>query len=107
MIQDAKHFVRTCDHYKKIANLLHVVAIVMTQLATPCLFAQRGVDICAPFPQVAVWCKFIIVVVEYFTKWLKVEPVSIITVHWVKWFLWKNVVCRFEIPLVLISDNST
>ena len=51
--------------------------------------------------------KYIIVAVDYFTKWVEAEPVASITARQVKQFLWKNVVCHFGIPRVLIFDNDT
>jgi transposase InsO family protein len=47
------------------------------------------------------------VAIDYFTKWIEAELVASITALQVKKFLWKNIVCRYEIPLVLISDNGT
>ena len=47
------------------------------------------------------------VAIEYFTKWIEVEPVAQITAHKFQHFLWKNIVCRFGIPKRLVSDNGT
>jgi len=44
--------------------------------------------------------------IEYFTKWIEVEPVVQITAHKVQNFVWKNIVCRFGIPKRLVSDKS-
>ena len=51
--------------------------------------------------------KYLMVVIEYFTKWIEVEPVAQITTHKVQHFVWKNIVCRFEVPKWLVSDNGT
>ncbi|XP_052172206.1 uncharacterized protein LOC127788137 [Diospyros lotus] len=51
--------------------------------------------------------KYIMASIDYFTKWVEAEAMASITARRVKQFLWKNVVCRFEIPRVLISDNGT
>ena len=51
--------------------------------------------------------KFLIVAIEYFTKWVEAEPVAQITAHKVQQFVWKNVVCRFGVPKRLVSDNGT
>ena len=42
---------------------------------------------------------------DYFTKWVKVEPLSNIRDMDAKRFVWKNIVTRFGIPHTLISDN--
>ena len=46
-----------------------------------------------------------IVAVDYFTKWIEAEPLNNISGRSVQKFLWRNLVCRFGIPRVLVSDN--
>jgi len=45
------------------------------------------------------------VIVDYFTKWTEVEVVAAITELSVREFAWKNIIWRFECPLILIADN--
>nr|GEW75995.1 reverse transcriptase domain-containing protein [Tanacetum cinerariifolium] len=49
--------------------------------------------------------KFLIVVMDYFTKWIEAKVVATITGGQVKKFVWDNIVCRFGIPGEIISDN--
>jgi len=51
--------------------------------------------------------KYLLVAIEYFTKWIEAEPVAQITAHKVQHFVWKNILCRFGIPKRLVSDNGT
>ena len=51
--------------------------------------------------------KYLVVAIEYFTKWIKAEPVAQITAHKVTHFVWKNIMCRFGVPKCLVSDNDT
>ena len=60
-----------------------------------------------PFPLAIRQMKYLIVAIEYFTKWIEAEPVAQITAHKVQHFVWKNIVCRFGVPRRLISDNGT
>ncbi|XP_071933159.1 uncharacterized protein [Coffea arabica] len=46
-----------------------------------------------------------VVAVDYFTKWVEGEPLNAISSRSVQKFLWRNIVCRFGIPRVLVSDN--
>ena len=46
-----------------------------------------------------------IVAVDYFTKWVEVEAVARISTEKVRRFYWKNIICRFGLPGVIISDN--
>jgi len=51
--------------------------------------------------------KYLIVTIEYFTKWIEAKPVAQITAHKVQHFVWKNIVCRFGVSRRIISDNGT
>jgi len=51
--------------------------------------------------------KYLVVAIEYFTKWIEAEQVAQITAHKVQHFVWKNSVCRFGIPRRLGSDDGT
>jgi hypothetical protein len=47
------------------------------------------------------------VATDYFTKWVEAEPLTHITDVDSKKFIWKNIITRFGIPRVLVSDNGT
>ena len=49
--------------------------------------------------------KFLVIRIDYFTKWVEAEPLAKITQQNVKNFVWKNIVCKFEVPRVLVSEN--
>nr|GEU61937.1 reverse transcriptase domain-containing protein [Tanacetum cinerariifolium] len=51
--------------------------------------------------------KFIIVAIDYFTKWIKVKPLAKTTGKEVQKFVWENIVCRFGVPRVIVTDNGT
>jgi len=51
--------------------------------------------------------KFLVVAVEYMTKWIEAESVASITTTKIVRFIWKNIICRFDRPHRLISDNGT
>nr|GEZ94675.1 reverse transcriptase domain-containing protein [Tanacetum cinerariifolium] len=58
-----------------------------------------------PFPKGPGKVKFLIVAMDYFTKWIEAKAVATITDEQVKKFVWDNIVCRFGIPGEIISDN--
>ncbi|GJV92680.1 reverse transcriptase domain-containing protein [Tanacetum coccineum] len=49
--------------------------------------------------------KFLIVAIDYFTKWIEAKPVATVTGNQIKKFVWENIVCRFGLPGKIISDN--
>ena len=76
-------------------------------MSAPWPFYTWGVDILGPFPQARHQYKFLIVAVDYFTKWIEAEAVATITASRVKSFYWKNIICRFGVPYAIVSDNET
>ena len=49
--------------------------------------------------------KFLLIAIDYITKWVKTEPLAAITKGKIQSFVRKNIVCRFGIPRMIISDN--
>ena len=49
--------------------------------------------------------KFLVININYFTKWVEAEALATIMEKNVGNFEWKNIICRYGIPRVLVSDN--
>ncbi|GJU51262.1 reverse transcriptase domain-containing protein [Tanacetum coccineum] len=79
----------------------------MTSIMAPWPFYQWGMDILGPLPQASRKLKFVIVAIDYFTKWIEAKPVVMITGKDVKTFVWENIVCRFGLPRIIVTDNGT
>ena len=62
-------------------------------------------DILGPFPLAIDQWKFLIITIDYFTKWVEAEPLAKITEAKVQDFVWKSIMCRFGLPRTLITDN--
>ena len=58
-----------------------------------------------PFPTALRQLKFLVVGIDYFTKWVEAKPLTTITEKSIRTFVWKNIICRYGIPRVLVSDN--
>ena len=58
-----------------------------------------------PLPQGKRQMKFLLVAINYFTKWVEAEALATITEAKVQNFVWKYIVCRFGIPRTIISNN--
>ena len=74
-------------------------------MTSPWPFAQWGLDIVGPFPKAVGNKRYLLVGTDYFTKWVKAEPLANIRDVDAKKFVWKNIVTWFGVPHALISDN--
>jgi hypothetical protein len=51
--------------------------------------------------------KYVVVAVEYFSKWIEAKPLATITSVTVQKFFWQSIVCRFGVPKAITVDNGT
>ena len=58
-----------------------------------------------PFPTAIRQLKFLVVGIDYFTKWVEAEALATITEKNILSFISRCIICRFGIPRVLVSDN--
>ena len=107
MLRDCVEFVSKCEKCQVFAPVMHQPAESLHLLSSPWPFYQWGADILGPFPVGTGQLKFLIVAVDYFTKWVEAEAVARISAEKVRRFYWKNIICRFGLPGVIVSDNGT
>jgi len=105
MQKDAHAYIKACNKCQRFGNLIRQPMEELTPMTTPWLFAQWGSDIMGPFLTAIRQLKFLVVGIDYFTKWVEAEALATITEKNVRSFLWKNIICRYGIPKVLVSDN--
>jgi hypothetical protein len=107
MNRDSLEKVRRCDKCQRFAKVQANPPAELSPISSPSSFAQWGVDIVGPMPTGKGNCRFLVVAVDYFTKWVKAEPLATITTGVIKTFLWRAIVCQFGIPYALVTDNGT
>ncbi|KAK3022349.1 hypothetical protein RJ639_047054 [Escallonia herrerae] len=105
MQRDAIEFTRRCDKCQKFAPISHTPVVPLTCIVSPIPFAVWGMDLLGPFPMASGQRRFVIVAIDYFTKWTEAESLATITSAKCEDFFWKNVVCRFGVPRALVVDN--
>lgn len=69
------------------------------------LFAEWGIDLVSPFPLALEKNRFLVIVINYFTKWVKAKPLISVTRKSMLKFVRKNIIFQFKIPQRIISDN--
>ena len=105
MQKDATKYVRKCEQCQKHAPLIHQPAGHLNLVSSPWPFVQWGLDILGPFSQAIGKPRFMLVAVDYFTKWVEAETLANTWDVDIKKFVWKNIVTRFWVLDSLISDN--
>ena len=105
ILRDVTDLVRRCKIFQEHAKISRLPSELLTSITSPWPFQQWGLDILGPLPIGKGQCKFIIVAVDYFTKWAEAEPLVTITEQKIRNFVWRAIICRFDIPRALVPNN--
>ena len=76
---DAKAYVKVCDQCQRFSNVPRQPSEYLTPMMAPWPFAQWGLDILGHFPLGTRQMKFLVVGIDYFTKWVEAKPLASIT----------------------------
>jgi ribonuclease HI len=107
VMADAEKYVLSCTKCQEFARVTHLPAGPMINVVSPWPFMQWGIDLVGPLPQASRQRRFIIVAIDYFTKWIEAEPLASITGAAIAKFFRNSVIYRFGIPKYLVSDNGS
>jgi hypothetical protein len=102
---DVADLVQKCKNCQKCARDQKQPSS-LTQLIQPTWPLQRwGLDLLGPLPPAQGNLKYVVVEVEYFSKWIEAKPLATITLVTVQKFFWQNIVCRLGVPKAITLDN--
>nr|GEU96640.1 reverse transcriptase domain-containing protein [Tanacetum cinerariifolium] len=105
MHKDAHDMIRKCSDCQIHRPITRYPQQPLTPITAPWPFYKWGIDIASPFLKGPGKVKFLIVAMDYFTKWIEAKAVATITGGQVKKFVLDNIVCRFGISGEIVSDN--
>ena len=98
-------FVQKCLKCQEYDTLSHQKPDNLHYILSLWPFAKWGMNIIGYFSPGKGQCKFLLVGIDYFTKWIEVEPLAAITTRNVQNFVWKNIINHFGIPHLIITNN--
>ena len=105
MKKDAAEFVRRCDKCQRFSSYIKSHLETLNSMTSPWPFAVWGIDIIGALPAGKRGVKYAVVVVDYFTKWAEIEPMTTITSKKMQSFVWRFIIYRYGIPQKLVSDK--
>ena len=89
---DVADLVQKCENCQKCARDQKQPSS-LTQLIQPTCPLQRwGLDLLGPLPPAQGNLKYVVVAVEYFSKWIEAKPLATITSATVQKFFWQNII---------------
>src|SRR5436190_1845977 len=106
MLEDVKDLVRKYPKCQIFASFTHDAAADLVPIINPIPFAQWGIDLFGSFPIAKTGhFQFLVVAVDYFTKWIEAEPLALVKAANIEKFVWKSIICRYGLPRVIIADK--
>nr|GEV54551.1 reverse transcriptase domain-containing protein [Tanacetum cinerariifolium] len=79
MYKDAQDMIRKCSDCQIHRSVTRHPQQPLTPITAPWPFYKWGIDIAGPFPEGSGKVKFLIVAMDYFTKWIEAKAVATIT----------------------------
>ena len=101
------NFARKCHKCHRFSSIPKSHPERLTSITSPWPFAVWGIDLIGPMPTACPTFKYAMVAVDYFTIWAEAKLLAMISSRKVQEFIWESIICRFEIPHEIVSDNKT
>ncbi|XP_063949889.1 uncharacterized protein LOC135152732 [Daucus carota subsp. sativus] len=107
MAVDCKSFAKKCENCQRFVNVPRQQPAMPSSIFSPIPFALWGIDIMGPFPKAKSELQYVMVAIDYMTKWAEAKALRNITQEDAIKFVKEHIVTRFGVPITLVSDNGT
>lgn len=108
MESDCIRHVKTCHKCQIYADKIHIPPTLLNVLSSPWPFSMWGIDIIGMIePKASNGHRFILVAIDYFTKWVEAASYANVTRQVVVRFIKYNLICRYGVPNRIITDNGS
>ena len=106
MIKDCEKFARKCEKCQRHAPTIHRPAEVLSSISSLYPFMRWSMDIVRPLHN-SKQKHFLLVLTDFFSKWVEAESYASIKDVQVENFIWKNIITRHGIPYEIVTDNGS
>jgi len=108
MENDCCIHVRKCLKCQKYTDNINVSLTALNVLSAPWPYSMWGIHVIGAIEsKVSNGNRFILVAIDYFTKWVKAASYAIMTRKVVAKFTKREIICRYSLPSRIITDNGT
>lgn len=107
MNNDCIEFVRKCHQCQIHSDIIRAPPKELQVMTAPWPFSAWGIDVMGSItPKASNGHRFILVAIDYFTKWVEAETFAKVTERMVARFIKHNIICRHGLPESLVTDNA-
>ena len=101
--KDIKKYIQTCDICQRRGHEVKRQTLQLLKVKYP--FHRVGIDIKGPLPITKHGNRYIIVTMDYLTKWPEARATSDIKATTIANFIYEDIICRHGTPEILLSDR--
>src|SRR6266498_675619 len=103
MMKDIKEYAKTCFQCQQRGSMRQNNQKRIIPLID--IFKRWGVDIVRPLPITRERNRYIVIAMDYFSRWPKARSLKVANANIVATFLYKEIICRFGASRILQSDR--
>ena len=99
-------YVWKCHQCQVCGDLKHMPPMPLHTMTSPWPFSTWGINVIRKIhPTSSNDHEFILIAIDYFTKWVEAASYKVLNSKKVAQFIQTNIICRYRVPYEIISDN--
>ena len=107
MQENSKDYVWTYNKCQRFRPVPKHPPKLMTNVSTPLPFIKWGMEIIGKIPTAPGQRIYMLMLIDYFTKWVEAKIFHQVRQPKVKNFIWKNIICRFGVRYKIVMNNGS
>ena len=105
MYEDVRTYIESCDSCQRRGRARRRERLLPLKVGVP--FDKIGIDIKGPLPLTTKGNRYLVVAMDYFTKWPEAKAIPNAQAKTVARFIFDEIICRHGVPKEILSDRGT
>ncbi|GKU89512.1 hypothetical protein SLEP1_g3641 [Rubroshorea leprosula] len=108
MEHDCIKYARACHKCQIYVDHINAPPSLLHNMSAPWPFSMWGIDVIRAInPKASNGHQFILVAIDYFTKWIEAASYASVTKKVITRFIKREIICRYGQPEAIITDNAS